>query len=61
MILYAREPRRVSGSETRCNVGAAVMSAEEISKLLDDRSRGGKSAFELLIPLVYDDLRRIAR
>lgn len=35
--------------------------ASEITRLLDDWSEGDSDAFERLMPLVLDDLRRIAR
>jgi RNA polymerase sigma-70 factor (ECF subfamily) len=36
------------------------MKAQQISQLLDDWGRGNQSAFDQLVPLVYDDLRRLA-
>ena len=36
-------------------------SSEQVSKLLDDWGQGDQDAREALIPLVYDELRRLAR
>ena len=34
---------------------------EGITQLLDKRSRGDKTALDQLMPLVYDELRRLAK
>jgi len=33
----------------------------EVTRLLEEASRGNKAAFDRVIPLVYDELRRVAR
>ena len=38
-----------------------TMSPQEVTQLLADWARGNKSAFDKLLPLVHDELRRIAR
>jgi RNA polymerase sigma factor (TIGR02999 family) len=38
-----------------------VPSSAQVSKLLDDWGQGDQGALEALIPLVYDELRRLAR
>lgn len=38
-----------------------TLSPQEVTQLLADWARGDKSAFDKLLPLVHDELRRIAR
>lgn len=38
-----------------------TMSPQEVTQLLADWARGDKSAFDKLLPLVHEELRRIAR
>ena len=38
-----------------------TLSPQEVTQLLADWGRGDKSAFDKLLPLVHDELRRIAR
>ena len=39
---------------------AATLSGHEVTELLQDWSEGDESALDRLMPLVYDDLRRLA-
>ena len=41
--------------------GAALDEASEIARLLDAHEAGDRSAFDALVPIVYADLRRLAR
>lgn len=47
-------------SDPGCDVQERV-SEPDVSQLLADWQRGDRSAFDRLVPLVYDELRRVAR
>ncbi|MGD8495174.1 MAG: sigma-70 family RNA polymerase sigma factor [Gemmatimonadales bacterium] len=49
-----------AGSEPEGDASGRPASAREITRLLDAHAAGDREALDRLIPLVYDDLRRIA-
>src|SRR4051794_26808553 len=52
-VRYAARPSRPRG--------ASMVSSPNLTALLGDWSRGDRTALSQLLPLVYDELRRVAR
>ena len=53
-------PRKIARSGTTCGVDVGDETTREVTRLLANWSRGNAEAREALMPLVYDELRRLA-
>jgi RNA polymerase sigma factor (TIGR02999 family) len=55
------EPEPADGKQARVSKGTRPADPHEVTQLLADWSQGNHAALEKLTPLVYEELRRLAR